>query len=303
MRIIVTGGCGFIGSSFVNYLRKRKGISTEGILVVDKLTYASNRDLIEPSIPFLQKDICEVTAEDLGEYDYIVNFAAESHVDNSIKNGLPFVKTNVEGTFNLLELARKNPKLKKFVQISTDEVYGDMDSAQLPSATETARLYPSSYYSATKAAADHLVLAAKRTYGLPVLITRTCNNFGVNQHSEKFLPTIYNSIMEGRSIPLYGDGEHKREWIWVEDNVRLIETLMFKEVGVWNVGSGDVWSNKHIIERIGGILGKKVDFQYVDDRLGHDRRYSINSNKLEMKMKTYRLTTKSLDKFLQERFG
>ena len=178
-----------------------------------------------------------------------------------------------------------------------------MDSAQLPSATENSRLYPSSYYSATKAAADHLVLAAKRTYGLPVLITRTCNNFGVNQHSEKFLPTIYNSIMEGRAIPLYGDGEHKREWIWVEDNVRLIETLMFKEVGVWNVGSGDVWSNKHIIERIGGILGKKVDFQYVDDRLGHDRRYSINSNKLEMKMKTYRLTTKSLDKFLIERFG
>ena len=303
MKIIVTGGCGFIGSSFVNYLRQRKGISTEDILVIDKLTYASNRELIELSIPFLQKDICEVTAEDLGEYDYIVNFAAESHVDNSIKNGLPFVKTNVEGTFNLLELARKNPKLKKFVQISTDEVYGDMESAQIPSATETARLYPSSYYSATKAAADHLVLAAKRTYGLPILITRTCNNFGEHQHSEKFLPTIYNSIMEGRSIPLYGDGEHKREWIWVEDNVRLIETLMFKEVGVWNLGSGDVWSNKRIIERIGGILGRKVDFQYVDDRLGHDRRYSLNTNKLEMKMKTYKLTTKSLDKFLQERFG
>ena len=140
MKIVVTGGCGFIGSSFVNYLRQRKGISTEDILVIDKLTYASNRELIELSIPFLQKDICEVTAEDLGEYDYIVNFAAESHVDNSIKNGLPFVKTNVEGTFNLLELARKNPKLKKFVQISTDEVYGDMDSAQLPSATENSRL-------------------------------------------------------------------------------------------------------------------------------------------------------------------
>ena len=303
MRIVVTGGCGFIGSSFVNYLRKRKGIKTEDILVVDKLTYASNRDLIESSIPLLVKDICEVTPEDLGEFDYIVNFAAESHVDNSIKNGLPFVKTNVEGTFNLLEIARKNPKLKKFIQISTDEVYGDMDSAQLPSATETARLHPSSYYSATKAAADHLVLAAKRTYGLPVLITRTCNNFGSHQHKEKFLPTIYNSIMEGRPIPLYGDGQHKREWIWVEDNVRLIETLMFKEVGIWNVGSGDVWTNKRIIERIGGILGKKVDFAYVEDRLGHDRRYTINTHKLEMKMKTYKVTTKSLDKFLQETFG
>jgi dTDP-glucose 4,6-dehydratase len=303
MKIVVTGGCGFIGSSFVNYLRKRKGIKAEDIFVVDKLTYASNRDLIEPSIPLLVKDICNVTSDDLGDFDYIINFAAESHVDNSIKDGLPFVKTNVEGTFNLLEIARKNPKLKKFIQISTDEVYGDMDSARLPSATEISRLYPSSYYSATKAAADHLVLAAKRTYGLPVLITRTCNNFGSHQHKEKFLPTIYNSIMEGRPIPLYGDGQHKREWIWVEDNVRLIETLMFKEVGIWNVGSGDVWTNKSIIERIGGILGKKVDFQYVDDRLGHDRRYTINTNKLEMKMKTYKVTTKSLDKFLQETFG
>ena len=303
MKIVVTGGCGFIGSSFVNYLRKRKGIKTEDILVVDKLTYASNRDLIESSIPLLVKDICEVTPEDLGEFDYIVNFAAESHVDNSIKNGLPFVKTNVEGTFNLLEIARKNPNLKKFIQISTDEVYGDMDSAQLPSATENSRLYPSSYYSATKAAADHLVLAAKRTYGLPILITRTCNNFGSYQHREKFLPTIYNSIMEGRPIPLYGDGQHKREWIWVEDNVRLIETLMFKERGVWNVGSGDVWTNKGIIQRIGEIIGKEVHFEYVDDRLGHDRRYTINTNKLEIKMKTYKVTTKSLDNFLKERFG
>ena len=300
MRVIVTGGCGFIGSSFVNYLRKN--VDCE-IVVIDKLTYAADPFSIPHDVPIIQKDICDVTLDDIGYADYIVNFAAESHVDNSIKNGLPFVKTNVEGTFNLLELARKNPKLKKFIQISTDEVYGDMESAQLPSATENSKLYPSSYYSATKAAADHLVLAAKRTYGLPVLITRTCNNFGTHQHKEKFLPTIYNSIMEGRPIPLYGDGQHKREWIWVEDNVRLIETLMFKESGVWNVGSGDVWSNKSIIERIGGILGKKVDFQYVDDRLGHDKRYTINTNKLEMKMKTYKVTTKSLDKFLQETFG
>ena len=298
MKIIVTGGAGFIGSSFVN-LCVKKGM---GVLVIDKLTYAADIGNI-PMVSLLKKDICDVTEDDLGEYDYLVNFAAESHVDNSIKNGLPFVKTNVEGTFNLLELARKNPKLKKFVQISTDEVYGDMESALLPSATENARLHPSSYYSATKASADHLVLAAKRTYGLPVLITRTCNNFGTHQHKEKFLPTIYNSIMEGRPIPLYGDGLHQREWIWVEDNVRLIETLMFKETGVWNVGSGDVWTNKRIIERIGGILGKKIEFIHTEDRLGHDRRYTLNTNKLEMKMKTYKVTTKSLDKYLQETFG
>lgn len=303
MKIVITGGCGFIGSSFVKYLRERKGIAAKDILVIDKLTYAADFDSLPEGVEFIRQDICNTKFSDIKDAEYIVNFAAESHVDNSIKDGLPFVRTNIEGTFNLLEIARKLPKLKKFVQISTDEVYGDMESAQLPSATETARLHPSSYYSAAKASADHLVLAARRTFGLPILITRTCNNFGTHQHSEKFLPTIYKSIMEGRPIPLYGDGLHQREWIWVEDNVRLIETLMFKETGIWNVGSGDVWTNKSIIERIGGILGKKVDFQYVDDRLGHDRRYTINSSKLEMKLKTYKLTTKSLDKYLQETFG
>jgi dTDP-glucose 4,6-dehydratase len=303
MKIVVTGGCGFIGSSFVKYLRERKGIAAEDILVIDKLTYAANFDYLPEGVGFIRQDICNTKFSDVKDAEYIVNFAAESHVDNSIKNGLPFVKTNVEGTFNLLEISRILPNLKKFIHISTDEVYGDMDSLKLTSADESYRLHPSSYYSATKAAADHLVLAANRTYGLPILITRTCNNFGSHQHSEKFLPTIYKSIMEGRPIPLYGDGLHQREWIWVEDNVRLISALMFKETGIWNVGSGDVWTNKSIIERIGGILGKKVDFQYVDDRLGHDRRYTINSNKLEMKLKTYKLTTKSLDKYLQETFG
>ena len=303
MKIVVTGGCGFIGSSFVNYLRKRKGVNKQDILVVDKLTYAANRDLIESDIPFLQKDICDVTIDDFDGVSYIVNFAAESHVDNSIENGLPFVKTNVEGTFNLLEIARKLPNFIKFVQISTDEVYGDMDSHQLPSATETTRLHPSSYYSATKAAADHLVLSAKRTYGLPILITRTCNNFGKHQHSEKFLPTIYRSIMEDKPIPLYGDGNQIREWIWVEDNARLIATLMFKEIGIWNVGSGDTWANKQIIERIGKITQKEIKFENVQDRLGHDRRYTINTNKLELKLGTYKLTTKSLLKYLKEMYG
>lgn len=303
MKIVVTGGCGFIGSSFVNYLRKRKGINKQDILVVDKLTYAANRDLIESDIPFLQKDICDVTIDDFEGVSYIINFAAESHVDNSIENGLPFVKTNVEGTFNLLEIARKLPNFIKFVQISTDEVYGDMDSHQLPSATETTRLHPSSYYSATKAAADHLVLSAKRTYGLPILITRTCNNFGKHQHSEKFLPTIYRSIMEDKPIPLYGDGNQIREWIWVEDNARLIATLMFKEIGIWNVGSGDTWANKQIIERIGKITQKEIKFENVQDRLGHDRRYTINTNKLELKLGTYKLTTKSLLKYLKEMYG
>jgi len=300
MRIIVTGGCGFIGSSFVNYLRKNVECD---IVVIDKITYAANPFLIPNDIELIKKDICDITLDDIGYADYIVNFAAESHVDNSISNGLPFVKTNVEGTFNMLEVARKLPNLKKFVQISTDEVYGDMDSRDLISANESTSLKPSSYYSSTKAAADHLVQSAGRTYGLPYLITRTCNNFGENQHSEKFLPTIARSISNDEPIPLYGDGLHKREWIWVEDNVRLVYDLMLSQIGIWNIGSGDSWTNKNIIDQIGIILNKEVNYKYVEDRLGHDRRYTIDISRLEYYKQTFELTSKTLEKFLIEKFG
>jgi dTDP-glucose 4,6-dehydratase len=279
MKIVVTGGCGFIGSSFVNYLRKN--VECE-IVVIDKLTYASDPFLIPQDIPIIQKDICDIELNDIGYADYIVNFAAESHVDNSISNGLPFVKTNVEGTFNMLEVARKIPTLKKFIQISTDEVYGDMDSRGIASAEESTSLEPSSYYSATKSAADHLVESAGRTYGLPYMITRTCNNYGIHQHKEKFLPTIHNSIQNEKTIPLYGDGKNVREWIWVEDNVKLIYELMVSDQnGIWNIGSSEQWANKEIIEKISEIVGKDVNFTYVEDRKGHDRRYTLNISKLE----------------------
>src|SRR6056300_1255787 len=256
MRIVVTGGCGFIGSSFVNLLYKLDNIE---IIVVDKITYAANPFLIPKDIPLIKKDICYITLDDIRYADYIVNFAAESHVDNSISNGLPFVKTNVEGTFNMLEVARKIPTLKKFIQISTDEVYGDMDSRDMFDADESTSLQPSSYYSATKAAADHLVESAGRTYGLPYMITRTCNNYGIHQHKEKFLPTIHNSIQNEKTIPLYGDGKNVREWIWVEDNVKLIYELMVSDQnGIWNIGSSEQWANKEIIEKISEIVGKDV---------------------------------------------
>jgi dTDP-glucose 4,6-dehydratase len=300
MRIIVTGGCGFIGSSFVNYLQKN--VECE-IVVIDKLTYAGNPFRIPKDVELIKKDICDIELTDIGYADYIVNFAAESHVDNSISNGLPFVKTNVEGTFNMLEVAREIPNLKKFVQISTDEVYGDMESRGLSSANENTSLKPSSYYSSTKAAADHLVESAGRTYGLPYLITRTCNNFGEHQHWEKFLPTIARSISRNQPIPLYGDGEHIREWIWVEDNVKLVYDLMISQTGIWNVGSGDSWTNKAIIETIGTILNKDVEYKYVEDRLGHDKRYSVQISKLEYYKQTFNLTTKNLQKFLTEMFG
>lgn len=300
MRIVVTGGCGFIGSSFVNLINK---VPNTEIVVIDKLTYAANPFLISKDIPLIKKDICDITLDDIGYADYIVNFAAESHVDNSISNGLPFVKTNVEGTFNMLEVARKIPNLKKFIQISTDEVYGDMESRNIMEANENTSLEPSSYYSATKAAADHLVESAGRTYGLPYLITRTCNNYGVNQHHEKFLPTIAKSIKEDKPIPLYGDGKQMREWIWVEDNVQLIYDLMISQNGIWNIGSGDTWTNRSIVQQIGVILNKKVKLEHVEDRLGHDRRYSVDFTKLQLLKKSYKITTKTLEKFLTETFG
>mgnify|MGYP001140642313 FL=1 len=300
MRVIVTGGCGFIGSSFVNYLRKN--VDCE-IVVIDKLTYAADPFSIPADVELIQRDICDITLDDIGYADYIVNFAAESHVDNSISNGLPFVKTNVEGTFNMLEVANKIPHLKKFIQISTDEVYGDMDSRGLASATEQTSLQPSSYYSSTKASADHLVESAGRTFGLPYLITRTCNNYGVHQHKEKFLPTIARSIESGNPIPLYGDGAQIREWIWVEDNVKLIYDLMISQIGIWNIGSGDSWTNKDIITMVGDILNKDVKYNHTEDRLGHDRRYTVNTEKLEYYKQTFNLTTKTLEKYLTEKFG
>jgi len=282
MRIIVTGGFGFIGSEFVNTIG-RKNPNAE-VLVVDNLTYAADASRVTvPNIDFLKMDICDVTAEDLGSYDYIVHFAAESHVDNSIKDGKPFVRTNVEGTFNLLECARQNKDLKKFIHISTDEVYGDMDDIS-PEAmsNESYGLKGSSYYSATKAASDLLVEAAGRTFGLPYLITRTCNNYGAHQNVEKFIPKIMKSITEDLTIPVYGDGMQMREWIDVEDNTQILYNLMMSEEqgGVYNIGSGERYTNIEIVNMIGDMLGKKPKFEFVADRLGHDRRYAIDSSKV-----------------------
>ena len=282
MKVVVTGGAGFIGSAFINYLLDNFECD---VLCVDKLTYAGKKENIKHNVSFLQKDICDVTEDELGNFDYIVHFAAESHVDNSISNGLPFVRTNVEGTFNLLEITRKNKNLKKFIHISTDEVYGDMAEhfAINHSATEKDELKASSYYSATKAASDMLVLSANRTYGLPYLITRTCNNFGEHQFEEKFLPTIARSIREDKPIPVYGDGLQVREWMYVYDNVRVICDLMFDDEvvnQVMNIGTGVRLTNLDIVNKIGDVLNKEVRFKYVEDRLGHDRRYSLNCGKL-----------------------
>jgi dTDP-glucose 4,6-dehydratase len=281
MRIVVTGGAGFIGSSFINHIKSNYECD---ILCIDVMTYAANKDNIKHKVEFLEKDICEITTDDLGEYDYLVNFAAELHVDNSISNGRPFIRSNVEGTFNLLECARQNKNLKKFIQISTDEVYGDMYDyfEQYKyinySASEEFPLKPSSYYSATKAASDLLVMSANRTFNMPYLITRTCNNFGEHQHPEKFLPKIYQNIHQDNEIPVYGDGNQSREWIWVEDNVSILVDLVFNENAlnqVINIGSGVVYKNIELIQLISEITKNKPKIKFVKDRLGHDRAYKL----------------------------
>lgn len=299
-KIIVTGGLGFIGSHFVNYVLNN---TSDEVLVIDKLTYAANPNNIKKDYKLLQKDICDVVLEDIEGYDYIVNFAAESHVDNSIKNGLPFVKSNVEGTFNMIEVSRKSQRLIKFLQISTDEVYGDLiEQSLIERSQENDKILPSSYYSATKAASDMLVMSAHRTYGFPYLITRTCNNYGENQHKEKFLPKIIDSIRNNREVPVYGDGNQVREWIHADDNARAIYTLLMSDEinTIYNIGTNETYTNNEIVSMVGEILGKEVNYKYVQDRLGHDRKYNLDASKYENKFG--KIQTINLKDWLNKQF-
>jgi dTDP-glucose 4,6-dehydratase len=308
MKVVVTGGAGFIGSAFINYLKDNFECD---VICIDKLTYAGSLNNIKHEFYFLQRDICDVTEEEIGEFDYIVHFAAESHVDNSIKNGLPFIKSNEEGTYNLLEIARKNKNLKKFIHISTDEVYGDMEENPniRKESNEEYKIKGSSYYSASKAASDLLVEAAGRTYGLPYLITRTCNNFGEHQFEEKFLPKIANSISEDIEIPVYGDGKQVREWMYVYDNVKVICDLMFDDEvknEVYNIGTGFRVQNLDIVNKIAETLNKEVKIKHVEDRLGHDRVYSLDCNKLYtfyLKRNKEQPTHLNLFDYLKKQYG
>ena len=294
-RMLITGGCGFIGSHFTDF---QMGYVDMEVIVVDKLTYASNIDYLPEGAKLIKKDINDLTYDDIGEIQYCVNFAAESHVDNSIDDGSPFVKTNVNGTFNLIELCRQMKNFKKFVQISTDEVYGDVKEPSI----ETDVLKPSSYYSATKAAADQIVLAAGKTYELPYLITRSCNNYGDRQHEEKFLPKLFKCYKEQMAFPLYGDGLNRREWIWVGDNIRIIDLLTHSpnHYGIYNVGTGDIWCNVDIVDEVTMLTEGGINFQQVDDRLGHDRAYWLDCYKLEQELGYY--PTMSLATYLQDIF-
>jgi dTDP-glucose 4,6-dehydratase len=287
MKLLVTGGAGFIGSSFVRYLlRNRPEID---VVNYDLLTYAGNlKNLNEvasnPRYRFVRGDIANFPQVNAlfeeHRFDAVVNFAAETHVDRSILDSAPFVRTNVEGTRCLLEAAR-NHKIGKFVQISTDEVYGSLGPDG--SFREDSPIDPSSPYSASKAASDFLALAYFRTHRLPALITRCSNNYGPFQFPEKLIPVLITNAMADRPLPIYGDGLNVREWIFADEHSRAV--LMALERGrpgdVYNVGSGDEKTNIEVVREILRLLGKpETLIQYVKDRPGHDRRYSIDCSKI-----------------------
>ena len=284
MKLLVTGCCGFIGSNFVRMMLERR--PDWKITNLDKLTYAGNPDNLKDveggkNYRFVKGDICdEKTADELAkDADAIVNFAAESFVDRSIDSAEPFVNTNFYGTYVLLEAARKH-SVKKFVQISSDEVYGSIEEGSFK---ENDVLEPSSPYSASKAAADLLALSYHATYKLPVVICRSSNNFGPFQNPEKVIPLFITNAMEDKALPLYGDGLNVRDWLFVEDNCDAIALVMEKgKPGeVYNIGSGNEKKNIEITRLILKVLGKPESLiKYVKDRPGHDRRYSLDTKRV-----------------------
>ena len=287
MKILVTGGAGFIGSSFIRYaLETRKGIE---IVNFDLLTYAGNLGNLaevanDSRYQFVRGDIAENSHVEKvfrkHRPDVVVNFAAETHVDRSIENSAPFVRANVEGTRCLLDQARAH-KVSRFIQISTDEVYGSLGSTG--SFREDSPLDPSSPYSASKAAADLMALSYFRTYRLPCVVTRCSNNYGPYQFPEKLIPVLITNAMEDRPLPIYGDGLNVREWIFADEHSRAVLTALDRGVPgeVYNIGSGYEKTNIDVVREVLRLLGKPESLiHYVKDRPGHDRRYAIDCSKI-----------------------
>jgi dTDP-glucose 4,6-dehydratase len=285
MKILVCGGSGFIGSTFIqNYLKSNSELF---ITNIDNLTIGSNQENLKDvqsnnQYNFIQDNIQNesVISNLVKDFDIVVNFAAESHVDRSISNPKPFVETNVLGTYSLLEAIRKHDKL--FIHVSTDEVYGDADDQE--SFNELSQINPSNPYSATKAAADHLVASYYRTYGIKCITTRCSNNFGPMQFPEKLIPKTIIRIIKNLKVPIYGDGQQIRSWIYVNDHVDAIQSLILKGKSgdVYNITAYEEISNKMIVEKILDIMDVSHEMiEFVPDRPGHDKRYSIDSSKIE----------------------
>lgn len=298
-KYLITGGCGFIGSNYINFLFKK--YSNVKVLNVDKMTYAADVENIEltwrnsRNYQHLVKDINDITNKDIKAFkpDIIINFAAETHVDLSIKNPKAFIQSNINGTFNLLELSKKN--FLRVHQVSTDEVYGSLKAHETPF-NEYNHIKPSSPYSASKAAADMLVMSYHKTYKLPVSISRCSNNFGPRQFPEKLIPLVIKNIIDNKPIPIYGNGLQKRDWIHVDDHCRAIDMIINsdKSVGeVYNIGAENEVTNIDLINKIIEIMTKlsykdchKL-IKYVTDRKGHDVRYAIDNYKIKTELGFY----------------
>ena len=282
MRLFVTGGAGFIGS---NYVRHVLATSDDEVTVFDALTYAGNLETLQdlnddPRFTFVKGDITDRDAVGaaMPGHDMVVHFAAESHVDRSIVDPDAFVKTNCDGTNVMCDVARR-VGVERFLHISTDEVYGSIDEGSF---SETDPLGPRSPYSASKAGSDLIALAYHDTYGLPVIVTRSSNNFGPWQYPEKVIPLFTTNLLDGQKVPLYGDGLNVRDWCFVEDNCAGVDTVLRKgTIGeIYNIGAGNEEPNRFLTDSILEILGFGEEMiTYVEDRLGHDRRYSIDCSK------------------------
>jgi dTDP-glucose 4,6-dehydratase len=289
MKVFVTGGAGFIGSNFINHVL---GLSKDySVVNYDKLTYAGNLANLEsvahnPQYTFIKGDICDAAAVEaaMNGCQTVVHFAAESHVDRSIYEPAPVIQTNVTGTFVLLQIARKL-QIKKFVHVSTDEVYGDMMPGAF--ADENSPLQPSSPYSASKAGSDLIVRSYVRTFDFPAVITRASNNYGPFQFPEKFLPLMITNALDGKPLPIYGDGKQERDWLHVTDHCRgILAVLERGHIGeVYNIGGLDVLENLTLAHRLLKATGKTESLlSYVTDRPGHDRRYALRCDKIEREL-------------------
>ncbi|MCZ0985306.1 dTDP-glucose 4,6-dehydratase [Streptomyces diastatochromogenes] len=290
-RILVTGGAGFIGSHYVRTLLGPADPGDVAVTVLDKLTYAGNPANLDavgdhPGFAFVKGDICdaELVDELLARHDEVVHFAAESHVDRSIDGGAEFVRTNVVGTHTLVDAAHR-AGIRTFVHVSTDEVYGSVDSGSWP---ETDPLRPNSPYAASKASSDLIALAYHRTHGLDVRVTRCSNNYGHHQFPEKVIPLFVTNLLDGRKVPLYGDGGNIRDWLHIDDHVQGIELVRTKgRAGeVYNIGGGTELSNKELTALLLEACGAGWDtsVEYVADRKGHDRRYSVDCAKIRTEL-------------------
>jgi dTDP-glucose 4,6-dehydratase len=290
MRILVTGAAGFIGTNFVRASLAPGGPDVSRLVAVDLLTYAGNfgnlADLTDDArFRFVKADICDRDAMAAllrdERIDVVVNFAAESHVDRSIVDQTPFLTTNVHGTLALLDAARAHAGLQRFLQVSTDEVYGSIAEGR---AAEDWPAHPSSPYAASKSAADGFVQAYAKTFGLPAVITRCSNNYGPYQFPEKMIPLFVSNALEGKPLPLYGDGMNERDWIHVEDHCMAIwHVLGMADVDgrVWNVSAENEIPNRVVTDTILRLTGRPADLvRYVEDRPGHDRRYALDSSAL-----------------------